>query len=548
MAEWYAVGAIPPGPRGDRYALVFERDEPNAQGLLLAQREVWDVATGAYVPEGPQESIGLVYDGWVQVGFYMIEAEQTGPDTLELYRRWYCRESAQSNTFQPEGTRQPIGVVTLPAGPTGAPGGHYQITTTNPSDHVAFFHREYQQWDAQAGEWVGSGIVEQIGGVVAPEGPPGPRGPQGVQGPPGAEGAQGPPGPAGPMGPSGNDGVPGISMGYNSATEWELLSYVSWRLTDQMVTMMVHSLRAKGAIVGYSGALLGGAAMIAGGIATGGLGLLAVGAVGSVVAAVLQDVSENVVEGVADTLYTAQQMDQIAKDLYCTLIDYRYFDAVSIDNFVSTYLGLSVVDDLAQGRYSDAVRGLLAKHWSGLGAQRAQEELAMIVLQYSYDPQYDYSSLPCTPDTGEWSVVYDYTTGAHGWESRLYSGAPLSWLEDGVGWRPSGGSVPEAVSIKLPVPGYSGGIMYGEVVYSLPGGITEAYTSFCIGGADDGCSGGSDPWDTGTGRVKSKVYASPNPAADGLSLHIGVWPDSPSGLVVHRLSVSGVGDVPPWVP
>jgi len=124
---------------------------------------------------------------------------------------------------------------------------------------------------------------------------------------------------------------------------------------------------------------------------------------------------------------------QFAKDLYCSLIPYRDLSPASIEAWVSLAEQIPVDANAMYADPSAVARGMIARHWREQGIQRAQEEMAVYYLTFWYDPAFDYSSLPCTPDIGDDQQVFDFTIDEQGWELYTAYGS-FGDYQEGQGW------------------------------------------------------------------------------------------------------------------
>lgn len=576
--EWQNAGWVPQGPRGDTIALEERRDGPNSKTELWAQSMRWSVEGGDYVPQGPAYLLGTVYDGWVHVGFYYPYSVQRAPDEVEFFRQWHCRESAESNTFNAEGPPESMGVVVLPQGPQGYPGGYYLITSDNPAPHVAYFYRQWHQWNEQAQEWEAGGPVEQIGGVVAPEGPQGPQGAKGdyyqltADNPPdqpdtvrlyrqrhdGTTGypagqaeqigqaiaLQGPQGPPGPPGAPGAGGGWGYSDAWKSAGEFERLSFLARKLVE-VYGAQVYELRdvisdTSTLAAGLLGVAGGVAAAVVATVATGGLALIVGTGVG--LAGVVADgVIQAGLDAAVDPLATENVKDGAARALYCDLVPYRYFDDASINAFVAQYAGGDWGAQFMGGDYGGGLRTLVALSWQQKGPQGARRELGMILSQYYYNPAFDYTSLPCTPNLGTWQRVYDFTIDAQGWVLSPYGQNEGQYIA-GEGWR---GTYNSAVGQDT---------LHAKIVWPHEVHVTHVEMI----GTDISFSGHPaagwrvylPPWEQKAGSVQSGELVTVAYTVDETAATLGasmVALNVNSGGLLRRVSITGDGTPPPEV-
>lgn len=462
--EWEFV-PLPQGPQGeegvqgDRYEIFAEREAPNSYATLYRQLQVIG-PEGGYIDQGEPEELTIVYDGWVQVGFFQPYLIDNEDGTITLWRQWYCRVGADSNLFLPEGEPESMGSAVLPPGPRGPVGGHYFIQSENPADHVAEFYRQFRVWDEVEEEWVNVGEPELFGGVVAPAGPEGRVGDyylptadnpdantirfyrqrrHGVTGAAlgdpeiigSAIAVQGPPGEPGPVGPPGS--YTGITpqYGWQSVSEWQRLGFLSEKFIGWVSETIVNGQEFRAQE--QAGVLLSAA------VATAAIGSI-FGPPGAVAGAVFGFgyTAVGLIFNAADSInYLPYKEEasraQFAKDLYCSLIPYRDLSLASIEAWVSLNEQLPVDMNAMYADPSATARGLLARHWREQGILRAQEEMTMYYLTHWYDPAFDYSTLPCTPDIGNDQEVFDFTIDEQGWELFTDYGA-FGQYQAGQGW------------------------------------------------------------------------------------------------------------------
>jgi len=497
--EWEFV-ELPEGPQGeegvqgDRYEVYAEREAPNSFATLYRQLQVIG-PEGEYVDQGEPEEISVVYDGWVHVGFYLPYATDNEDGTITFWRQWYCRVGPESNEFLPEGEPEDMGSAVLPEGPRGPVGGHYLITSDNPASNVAYFYRRYMQWNETTEEWDAVGEYEQFGGVVAPPGPEGDKGNYYLltaDNPPGEEdtvrlyrqlrdgqtgaalddpeqigeavAVQGPPGEPGPIGPAGTLGNWTPFEDFLNSTEWQRLSWIARKCTEWAAGGMEATVRYTNASLGLGPAIL---ATMGGfwGLALGGPAGALVGFGAGLGSGLLAPFADAALMNATEPFRNEPDLNDIAKDLYCSLVPYRDLSTASLDTWVTLYEGYTPEAQVALGNLLEGVQSLLARHWREIGLEAAQEEIAVILSRYEYDPYFDYTALPCTPDLGEGQEVFDFTIDDQGfvlWSE--YSGTGEYIAE--VGWHGTPGAGGDLVGIKTTLP-ESINILYVEVLYDL---------------------------------------------------------------------------------
>lgn len=359
-------------------------------------------------------------DGWVHVGFYMPYLVNTpDPTKASLFLQWYCRVDATSNSFLPEGDPYYHSDIDLPIGPQGvpgddgAPGPYFQITSSNPVPEVAYFFRQLMVWNGT--EYEPFGEPAQFGGIIAPEGP---QGPQGEAGPPGATGPEGPAGPAGPAG-SGLTGT--VVWPASHTTEFTKLSFLARELVDQTLEKQLFHWT--------------GAAVV----------LDALMSMVTIKDVVIPGPGGAISSGFISWAQSEVGRTEAAELLYCSLIPYRDMSDFSLAAFRDAYGNYDWSLDYFAGNYAEMTRNWVA-NWMHPDYAKARWDMGIILGGYYYDEDFDYSSLPCTPDIGEWSRSYDLTVDDHGWRKRPlwggYGDVFGEWV-DGKGfvgkYRPAGG-------------------------------------------------------------------------------------------------------------
>lgn len=568
MSEWQFVGFIPQGPKGDRYLLTAQREEPNSYVTLYGQLQVWNVETESYVNEGVVEEFTRLYDGWVQVGFWLPYMEHDAQAaTITFWRQWYCRVASDSNTFIPEGDPENMGTANLPVGPQGErgdPGGYYLITSSNPADHVAEFYRWYHEWDPVEQQWEPVGEIELFGGVVAPMGPEGRVGDYYLltaDNPPGEESTvrlfrqrrhgvsgaalgdpeqigqavavQGPPGPQGEQGPPGTSGALTPQYGWQDVSEWQRLGFLAEKFIGWVSETIVNQQEMR-SWQQDAVALFGSAAAGAVGGSFAGPPGAAAGAIVGLGVATMTLISAGI--DVANYLPYKQEAArlQMAQALYCSLIPYRDLSAASVEAWVTANETLPVDSNAIYADPGAAARGFLARHWREVGISRAQEEMMGYFLAYWYNPAFDYSSLPCTPDIGDDQQVFDFTIDAQGWVNWTDYGGPFGFYQQGVGWHgePRSGEG-DVVGIKYDF-GEAKTITHVEILYDL------AAKSSIVGqpGVHFGVVGANFDYTPEPTLGENQVWTRQNP---GTGQVFGLW-FSPwafnAGLYVKRISVT----------
>lgn len=447
-SDWLVAGELlqgPEGVRGDRYVVYGERDDPNSFMILYRQLQAINEATQEYEDVGAPEQVGTLYDGWVHVGFYLPYMVDNEDGTMSLWRQWYCRDSAQENLFVPEGDPQHAGDVSLPVGP---PGGYYLITSTNPAAHVAYFWREYYAYNPATQEYEASGVVEQIGGVVAPQGPQGIQGEKGdyylllADNPPEsnnivrlyrqrhsgvtnlpiddpeqigeAVAVQGPPGPVGPPGQSGGTSNWQPNEDYLNSTEWQRLSWIARKETEYVAASIEKVVRGADAALGMGLGVIAASGAFWGFAIAGPVGGL-VGAITGIGVSLLGSFASGVSVLATEPYRTEEDIQVMAQELYCSLIPYRDFSEASLESWISQHETDDPKTLVLAGEHSQALQALLAQHWREIGFNSVYEEVAVILSRYEYDPYFDYTSLPCTPVIGDDQKIYDFTIDEQGW-------------------------------------------------------------------------------------------------------------------------------------
>ncbi len=460
---WQFVGFIPQGPKGDRILITAQREAPNSYVTLYGQLQTWDVGTGAYINQGAAEALTEVYDGWVHVGFYLPSVVDNGDGTATFWRQWYCRESAESNVFNAEGAPESMGTVNLPIGPRGPVGGHYLITSTNPQPNIAYFFRRYAEWNEVAEEWDYSETIEQFGGIEAPPGPQGETGDfyellaenpigqndtvvlyrqrrdgttEAIVGQPeqigSAVAVQGPVGPQGPQGPAGGIQGGSVSWAVFDATEFQKLSWLARKLTEMMAAQVEAVARSVSMGLNLSGNGFSLIGLAAGLIVASPIGA-ALAVTGAGIASIFASLADVDVQLHLEPFRTEAGIDAIAKELYCSLIPYRYLDQASIDAWIAANATGDQLSLILNDQQAEATRVLLAKSWQTWTYDQIVSVIVSILLQYEYNPAFDYTSLPCTPDLGGGQTVYDFEIDAQGWAVR--APFPEGEYVAGQGWR-----------------------------------------------------------------------------------------------------------------
>jgi hypothetical protein len=419
MARQLGATALAPNWVEDTEFRINELGELEFRLLIDGVWSEWEVIgnvegpAGPTGPEGPQGPAGD--DGWVHVGFYMITAQQPIPNELHLYRQWYCRESATTNEFIPEGDNILFSVIELPEGPqgetgaTGSPGAYFAITSTNPVPNVAYFWRQLMVWDGT--EYVPYGENAQFGGVTAPEGPQGETGPQG---PTGATGPQGETGPQGPAGEAFSGMVEPFEFQDN---EFQRLSFLARQLTEKKIEQQIFHW----AKIAQFFDLL------------------------SFAAAYKDNVYESpgdiITSGFLDWANSEVGRNEAAEYFYCAFMPYRYMDDASLAAFHAAYGSTDWSIQYANGDYAEMVTNWVANRLHP-DYNAARYDMGIILGQYYYDPNFDYTSLPCTPYLGTWQRVYDFRIDQQGWSVNF---ASYGEYVAGEGWKghyrtPSGGA------------------------------------------------------------------------------------------------------------
>jgi hypothetical protein len=87
---------------------------------------------------------------------------------------------------------------------------------------------------------------------------------------------------------------------------------------------------------------------------------------------------------------------------------YRDMSDVSLATFYSYYGNYDWSLDYIAADYAEMTRNWVA-NWMHPNYARARWDMGIILGQYYYDEDFDYSSLPCTPYIGTWSRSYDLT-------------------------------------------------------------------------------------------------------------------------------------------
>lgn len=570
---WLDAGPLLPGPqgiegvKGDRSIIYGERTAPNSYMTLYRQDQEIDPETGDYIDVGQPVDVGILYDGWVNVGFwypYMVDNED---GTITFWRQWYCRHSAESNVFDPTELIEQGGTATLPPGP---PGGHYLITSENPQPHVANLFREFQTWDPVNLEWVPSGIVEQFGGLIAPQGPIGEDGrvgdyfelladtpeeqpntivlykqrhhgvtddPIGTIIPIGSAVAlQGEQGIPGEVGPPGTQATWDPREDFLNSTEWQRVSWVALSLTRFVAASIERTVRYTSAALGVEAGVLAGAGAVAG-LAVGGPFGAAVGAIAGISIGILAPVADGALMVATEPLRTEADIIDISKEFYCRLLDYRYFDTASLESFTAQYEGNSLINAIIVQDFLSVVSFTLADHWREIGMVEAQKEIALMLLNYEYNPNYDYTSLPCTPVIGTDQRVYDFTIDGQGWYvTPNGQGEYMS----GQGW---GDTVYDGSYHYITVGVDWGGpfvVTYFEVLYDMPDSGSGQYVPFWqyVGGPSQ--QNNNNP--EGTNIVWSEN--APNNAQECTGIRLYIPSATPGGAILRRVSMTFDGDVP----
>lgn len=374
-SEWLSAGMVPAGEQGPP-------GDDGAQG-----------------PPGE--------DGWVHVGFYMPYLVNTvDPTKASLFLQWYCRVDATSNSFLPEGEPYYHSDIDLPIGPQGEqgddgiPGPYFAITSTNPVPEVAYFWRQLMVWNGT--EYEEFGEPAQFGGIIAPEGPQGPPGEAGPPGIPGDDGEQGPPGEAG----SGFSGM--VEPLAQDTTEFVKLSFLARQLTEKKIEQQLfHWIKTAQLfdLISFAAAYKDQVYTSPGDILTGGF---------------------------VDWAQSEVGRTEAAQAFYCAFLPYRDMSDFSLNAFHNEYGSTDWSIQYALGDYAGMVVNWVANRLHP-DYDQARYDMGIILGQYYYDEDFDYSSLPCTPDIGTWSRSYDLTADDHGFYIMHSRGG---WVS-GEGFAPS---------------------------------------------------------------------------------------------------------------
>lgn len=451
----------------------------------------WQNAGDVTGPQGPQ---GL--PGQIQIGFYMITAVDNGDGTATLYRQWYCRTDPYSDLHEPDG--EPVAVATIegpigPQGPQGNPGPYYSIQATQPEGfpHIADFFRAAYEWDEDAESYIAiepveflvrvegpegpqgeignyyritasnpegaphvvyfhrqllDGTdntpllgVEQIGGAVAAQGAQGPAGPQGPIGPQGPTGPQGETGPAGPQGPAGAAGPAGTGWSNPDTAEWDALGLWCREGVNGICTIFIHHYTPR--IIAWNFLQLAWS-VLPSPIDLPNLGEL--------------------YEEFLDPLDTDAEQQDITNELYCAIMPYRDLSDASINAFKQAY---SPTGWLTFMQNSDLHGMIIAAFADSLAAnkQAAREHFMAIQQSGMVDPTFDYSSLPCTPNTGN-GYQYDFTgSNTDGWQAWTHPNGNVIAQITAEGWMRA--PVQNALGIEL-VFNVAASVQRIEVLYS----------------------------------------------------------------------------------
>lgn len=565
-SEWLLAGPLLPGPQGEqgeRFFIYGDREAPNSYMTLYSQRQEID-NLGEWQNIGEPVEIGPIFDGWVQVGFYLPTIVDNGNGTISFYRQYHCRVSAQSNTFLPSGEPELIGSAELPPGPRGPVGGHYLITSDNPQSNVAIFYRRYVVWNEDTEEWDYQGEYEEFGGIIAPPGPQGLKGdyyvvtadnPPGmadtvvlyrqlhsgttglaigdieeigsavaVQGPPGEQGIQGPPGSITGWTPSEE---------WLTVTEWQRLSWYAYRLMAWATEVIVRQIQYEQ--IGVTGALVGAhAAAALVGFAVAGPPGAAAGFILSVGVDIIGVIGAVAAQSWLDQLQLENNRQAIAQGLYCSLIPARYLDVASLQAWVDNHVGADPIALLNNNDGLGCVEMAIANHWQEIGMVNAQKELTMILLEYHYDAAIDYTSLPCTPNIGGSQEVFDFTISNQGWQLFTAYGSFGEYVQ-GVGWIGTyRGGEGDVVGIWRNEPV---SVTYVEVLYDLDAkSSTPGQPGVHLGESGNFTY---EPEPTiGVNQVWSRDFGGGEDLTD-LTLWFAPWASN-AGIIIKRISITYV--------
>jgi hypothetical protein len=109
--------------------------------------------------------------------------------------------------------------------------------------------------------------------------------------------------------------------------------------------------------------------------------------------------------------------NQAAEHVYCALIPYRDLSLSSINSYIATYEAYDWLAAFVAQDYHLMLNAWISNDMA-YDPKGAKADMGIVLNGYYYNPDWDYTSLPCTPDLGDIQLVYDFVEDdEQGWES-----------------------------------------------------------------------------------------------------------------------------------